>query len=37
VDREKRKYEVPMAKQKVEERIINFNEVALGYARAPKS
>ncbi len=31
MDREKRKHEVPMGKQKVEERIRNFFEVALGY------
>ena len=31
MDKEKRKNEVPMAKQKVEKRIRNFFEVALGY------
>ena len=31
MDKEKRKHVIPMPKQKVEERIHNFNEVALGY------
>ena len=31
MDREKRKHEVPMAKQDVLDRIHNFYEVALGY------
>lgn len=31
MDREKRKHAIPMPKQKAEERIRNFNEVALGY------
>jgi len=32
VDKEKRKHAIPMPKQKVEDRIHNFNEVALGYS-----
>jgi len=31
VDKEKRKHAIPLPKQKVEDRIHNFNEVALGY------
>lgn len=31
MDKEKRKHAIPMPKQKAEERIRNFNEVALGY------
>jgi len=31
VDKEKRKHAIPMPKQKAEDRIHNFNEVALGY------
>ncbi len=32
MDKEKRKHAIPMPKQKVEDRIYNFNEVALGYS-----